>query len=217
MEWAYRVWCGALQPGKEKRVYRRCLIILHTADTRTDSCVEPGLHWQSSWTESIGCLFKWLLWFILCCNNAKSYTTAKPVSFPWSVLRLFICGFSSRVCGLWKTPQECESYLLVFGSTDMGSIGVSTSTRNITKFTSELVLSIAGQRSSTATTATAALRNLQRCFLLLVLLAFKVLLVSLMQSELEGHRLFIRQNTNQHSHKRLHKCFINVALLQLKL
>lgn len=189
MEWAYRVWCGVLQPRKEKRVHRRFLIILHTADTRTDSCVEPGLleHWQSSWTESIGCLFKWLLCFILCCNNAKSYTTAKPASFPWVVLRLFICGFSSRVCGLWKTQWECESYLLVLGSTNMGSIGVSTSTWNITKFTSELVLSIAGQCSSTATTATAALRNLQCRFLLFVLLAFKVLLVSLMQSELEGH------------------------------
>lgn len=69
----------------------------------------------------------------------------------------------------------------MLGSTDMGSIGVSTSTRNITKFTSELVLSIAGQCSSTATTVTAALRNLQRCFLLLVLLAFQVLLISLMQ------------------------------------
>lgn len=62
-------------------------------------------------------------------------------------------------------------YLLMLGATDMSSIGISTGARNITKFTSELVLSIAGQCPSSSTTA-AALGNLQCCFLLLVLLAF---------------------------------------------
>jgi len=69
----------------------------------------------------------------------------------------------------------------------MGSVGVSASAGNIAKLTAELVLNIAGQRpSATAAAAAAAaagagaLGNLQRRFLLLVLLTFKVLLVSLM-------------------------------------
>ena len=70
----------------------------------------------------------------------------------------------------------------MLGSTDMGSICISTSARNITKFTAELVLGIAGQHTSTTTVAAAALRNLERRFLLLVLLTFQVLFVSLMNS-----------------------------------
>lgn len=75
-----------------------------------------------------------------------------------------------------------DSYLLVLGSTDMCGIGISTSAGDIAKFTAKLVLSIAGQYPSTTTAAGAALRNLQSCFLLLVLLAFQMLLVSLMHS-----------------------------------
>ena len=48
------------------------------------------------------------------------------------------------------------SYLLVLGSTDMGSIGISASARNIAKFTTELVLSTAGQYPTTNSAAAAA-------------------------------------------------------------
>lgn len=83
------------------------------------------------------------------------------------------------------------SYLLVLGSTDMGSISIGSSAGNITKFTPELVLSIACQHTSTTRTAAAILGNLQCRFLLFVFLAFQVLLVSLMQSMVGGRGTII--------------------------
>lgn len=63
-------------------------------------------------------------------------------------------------------------YLLVLCSTDMGRVGVGAGAGNITKFTAELVLSVASQNPSTTPAAAAVLGNLQRRFLLLVFLAF---------------------------------------------
>lgn len=73
----------------------------------------------------------------------------------------------------------CVYYLLVFGSTDVGSVRIGASAGNITQLTAKLILSITSQNSSAAPAAAAALGNLQRRLLLLVLLAFEMLLVSL--------------------------------------
>lgn len=63
-------------------------------------------------------------------------------------------------------------YLLVFCSTDVGSVSIGASAGYVTQFTAKLILSITSQNSSTAPTAAAVLGNLQRRLLLLVFLAF---------------------------------------------
>lgn len=70
--------------------------------------------------------------------------------------------------------------LLVLGSSDVGGVRISSSAGNVAEFAAKLVLSVSGQRASSTAAAAAALRHLQRSFLLLVLLAFQMLLVGLM-------------------------------------
>lgn len=67
-----------------------------------------------------------------------------------------------------------QYYLLVFGSTDVGSVRIGASAGNVTQLTAKLILSVTSQNSSAApaAAAAAALGNLQRRLLLLVLLAF---------------------------------------------
>lgn len=73
-------------------------------------------------------------------------------------------------------------YLLVLGSTDVGSISIGASAGNVTELAAELILSVASQNAAAApAAATAALGDLQRRLLLLVLLAFEMLLVRLRQ------------------------------------
>lgn len=59
----------------------------------------------------------------------------------------------------------------MFSSTDVGSIGVCPGAGNITKLAAKLVLCAAGRAAAT-TAAITALRDLQCCLLLLVLLTF---------------------------------------------
>lgn len=63
-------------------------------------------------------------------------------------------------------------HLLVFCSTDVGSISIGTGAGNVAQLTAKLILSVTSQNSSAAPAAAAALGNLQCRLLLLVLLAF---------------------------------------------
>lgn len=77
----------------------------------------------------------------------------------------------------------------MFGSTDVGSVGISTGAGHVTQLAAELVLGVPGQNTSAApAAAAAALGHLQRRFLLLVLLAFQMLLVSLKRETLKMQR-----------------------------
>lgn len=78
----------------------------------------------------------------------------------------------------------------MFGSTDVGSVGISTGAGHVTQLAAELVLGVPGQNTSAAPAgaAAAALGHLQRRFLLLVLLAFQMLLVSLNRETLKMQR-----------------------------
>lgn len=70
------------------------------------------------------------------------------------------------------TCVKHEYYLLVFGPTDVGSVGIGAGAGNVTQLTAKLILGVTSQNSSAAPAAAAALGNLQRRLLLLVLLAF---------------------------------------------
>lgn len=70
-------------------------------------------------------------------------------------------------------------YLLVLRSADVCGVGVGTGAGDVAQFSAELVLSVASQGPSPTAAAAAVLGNLQRRFLFLVLLAFKMLLIGL--------------------------------------